>query len=119
MDYGFEYLKGKKIERETDYPYKAVDQTCSHDESKGVTAVTGYVDVDTNEAALKAASAERVVSVAVDAQWWQFYFGGIYDFFCSENLDHGVTLVGYGTDGGKPAPARKNSHCIIWPGKSG
>jgi hypothetical protein len=96
MDFGFTYLEGKALERETDYPYTARDGTCNEDSSKGVTTVTGYKDVDTNELALKTASAERVVSVAVDAQLWQFYHGGIFDLLCGDSLDHGVTLVGYG-----------------------
>jgi len=39
------------------------------------------------------------VSVAVNAEWLQFYFGGISDpMWCNpQNLDHGVLLVGFGS----------------------
>jgi len=35
----------------------------------------------------------RPVSIAVDAESWQFYSGGVFSD-CSTSLDHGVTLVG-------------------------
>jgi cathepsin L len=62
--------------------------------------LAGHVDVATNEASLKEAVNGRVVSVAVDAQYWSYYSGGIYDGDCTTDLDHGVTLVGYGTENG-------------------
>jgi cathepsin F len=38
------------------------------------------------------------VSVAVDAEAWQFYFEGVFYLPCGTELDHGVLLVGYGTE---------------------
>lgn len=100
MDNAFRYLKTTKEELESAYPYTARDGTCKHKSGAGVAQVTGYTDVRTNEAALKTALNGRVISVAVDAQSWSYYSGGIYDGSCSSQLDHGVTLVGYGTDNG-------------------
>jgi hypothetical protein len=60
-----------------------------------------YVDVvPNNETALMAAVAQQPVSVAVEADGldWQFYFGGVVTDACGTNLDHGVLVVGYGTD---------------------
>lgn len=100
MDFGFEYLEGAGFELESDYPYKGYDQTCKFDEGKGVCKTTGYEDVETNEDALLKALTETVVSVAVDAQYWSSYGGGIYDGKCTTSLDHGVTLVAAGTEDG-------------------
>jgi C1A family cysteine protease len=59
------------------------------------------VDVTPNNTqALMAAVAQQPVSVAVEADGmdWQFYFGGVVTDSCGLNLDHGVLVVGYGTD---------------------
>ena len=47
-----------------------------------------------------AAVAQQPVSVAVEADGsdWQFYSGGVLTDACGVNLDHGVLVVGYGTD---------------------
>ncbi len=50
-----------------------------------------------NELELKAAVAEQPVSVAVDASYMRFYwFGVMPGWLCSDNLNHAVTVVGYG-----------------------
>lgn len=56
----------------------------------------------------------RVLSVAVDASSWSYYSGGIYDGYCSTSLDHGVTLVGYGTENGQDFWRIKNSWNTWW-----
>ncbi len=39
------------------------------------------------------------VSVALEAQHWKFYSGGIFDETeCGEDIDHGVVVVGYNTE---------------------
>eukprot|EP00967_Tisochrysis_lutea_P056583 scaffold71509_cov23-Tisochrysis_lutea.AAC.3 len=53
------------------------------------------------QAALKAAVAHQPVSVAIEAdqQAFQLYMGGVFaDETCGTELDHGVLVVGYGTD---------------------
>lgn len=114
MDYAFEYWKANGEEKEADYPYKGVDGSCKQSATKAVTKVTSYVDVKTNEAALKTAVNSRVISVAVDASSWSYYSGGIYDGYCSTSLDHGVTLVGYGTENGQNYWRIKNSWNTWW-----
>lgn len=74
------------------------------------------MDIAENEAALKTAvGTVGPVSIAVDAVWWQFYFGGVYSGLCGTSLDHGVLAVGYGvTDGGKKYWKIKNSWGSGW-----
>ena len=54
-----------------------------------------------NEKVLKRAVAQQPVSVAIQANIssFRFYKEGIYsDYNCGDQLDHGVLVVGYGTD---------------------
>jgi len=115
MDDAFKYAEGTKIETESDYGYTGRDGTCHA--KGGVTTVKSFVDVKTKSAdALKAAVAEGPVSVAIDAAGlaFQLYFGGIIKHFCGTSLDHGVLVVGYGTDGGEDYWLLKNSWGGSW-----
>jgi hypothetical protein len=103
MDYAFEYIvKNGGLCSEASYPYTSAggaNGTCHVCEP--VAHLAGYVDVQpNNETALMAAVAQQPVSVAVEADGldWQFYFGGVVTDACGTNLDHGVLVVGYGTD---------------------
>jgi len=118
MDQGFEYVIGNKgLCAEAAYPYKAADGSCKRTCEKVVT-ITGYKDVPANdEAALLAAVAGQPVSVAIEAdtEVFQFYSGGVLDSAaCGTNLDHGVLVVGYGTDAGKDYWIVKNSWGASW-----
>ena len=62
-------------------------------------AISGYVNVTAScEADLLRAAAAQPVSVAVDAGSfvWQLYGGGVFTGPCTTELNHGVTVVGYG-----------------------
>ena len=86
---------------------------------------TGFVDIpEGNEEKLKEAVATvGPVSVAIDAshESFQFYSTGVYDEeeCSSENLDHGVLVVGYGTtaDTKEDYWIVKNSWGIQWGDK--
>jgi len=83
---------------------------------------TGHVDIESeNENALKNALATiGPISVAIDASNLQFYDcsknEGVFDGHCSSNqLNHGVLAVGYGTTkGGKDYWLIKNSWSEKW-----
>jgi len=125
MDDGFKYIMAKGDETESSYPYTSSagsTGTCSSSKAKsanGIAAskITGYRDVTENsETALQAAVARQPVSVAIEADQsaFQFYSSGVFDSTCGSSVDHGVLLVGYGTDGGSEYWKVKNSWGTTW-----
>jgi len=115
------------LEVEDDYPYTASDDTCKADEKAEVVFVQAFVYVTQgNEVAMAQALVEHgPLSIGINAAYLQFYFGGILNpsFFhlpCDPaGLDHGVTVVGYGTGDGwlyKDTPfwTIRNSWSSMW-----
>jgi len=106
MDWAFAYvIANKGIDSESSYPYTTADGTsCHYNSANNVANIKSYTDVATgNEAALLSAlSSVGPISVAIDASQnsFQSYQSGVYyDAACSSTrLDHGVLVVGYGTD---------------------
>lgn len=122
MDYAFQYIKENGgIDTEKLYPYEAKDDKCRYNAKNSGATDQGFVDVSQgNEKKLKLALATvGPVSVAIDAsqESFQFYSEGVYyDPKCdSENLDHGVLAVGFGTDDkGQDYYIVKNSWGSTW-----
>lgn len=105
MDAAFEYIKiNGGIDTEESYPYEGVQGKCRYNKENAGGEDIGYVDIPAgSEHHLKQALATQgPVAVAIDAsqQSFQFYSSGVYDEpeCSSEQLDHGVLAVGYGTD---------------------
>lgn len=72
--------------------------TCTNVEE---VAPKSYKDVKPESVkALMSAVAQQPVAIAIEADEFsfQFYKGGVLSGKCGKNLDHGVLLVGYGTD---------------------
>nr|ATU82739.1 secreted C13 protease-like protein [Pristhesancus plagipennis] len=104
MDYAFQYVKDNHgIDTEKSYPYEAEDDKCRYKARDSGATDTGFVDIPQGrEDKLKAAVATiGPISVAIDAshESFQLYSEGVYyEPECSsEELDHGVLVVGYGT----------------------
>lgn len=117
MDQAFEYVIKNGICSEEDYPYKAVDQTCKKTCTPKVAKISGYKDIAAGkEADLTPAVNIAPVAIAIEADQsaFQFYSKGVMDGTCGKNLDHGVLLVGYGTDAGKDYWIVKNSWGASW-----
>jgi len=122
MDYGFQYIEDNAgIDTEDDYPYHAKDQIC--DSSKAahhVVTISGFHDVPANNPSqLEQAVSQGPVSIAIEADKsvFQLYRDGVFDNpACGTNLDHGVLVVGYGTDEteGKDYWIVKNSWGATW-----
>jgi C1A family cysteine protease len=98
------------------YPYTATDDKCKT--CSPVARFSSCSDVKPNDqVSLKGAVAMQPVSVAIEAdtRYFQSYTGGILDAAtCGTTLDHGVLVVGYGTDNGKKYWNVKNSWSSTW-----
>jgi len=121
MDNAFQYIYDNKgVDTETSYPYEARDDTCRFKKENVGSSDNGYIDVETgDEDQLKLVVATfGPVSVGIDASQstFHFYNGGVYEEedCSSENLDHGVLVVGYGSEDGKDYWIVKNSWAESW-----
>jgi cathepsin L len=123
MDSAFSYIHDYGIMSESAYPYEAQGDYCRFDSSQSVTTLSGYYDLpsgDENSLA-DAVGQAGPVAVAIDAtDELQFYSGGLfYDQTCNQSdLNHGVLVVGYGSDNGQDYWILKNSWGSGW-GESG
>jgi len=104
---GFNYLQLFGHMSEDDYPYVSgsTSQTedCMYDPSKTVVSFTGYDTLPTNDhdAVMTHLAEVGPLSIAVDASNWSKYTGGVFNgcsFDENISINHGVQLVGYGSD---------------------
>jgi len=119
MDAAFQYVKKEGgLCSETEYPYKGVDGKCQATTCGTLyNPITGYTDVTKrDEQSLEDAAATGCVSVAIEADQFafQYYSSGILTGTCGTNLDHGVLVVGYGTQGTQEYWKVKNSWGTSW-----
>ena len=130
MDNAFQWIERQGgLCGEESYPYTS-GQTSARGQcmASQCTVVPGtvpasFVDIaPTEQALLAAVSQHGPVSVAIEADQsvFQFYHSGVLTGACGTHLNHGVLLVGYGTD---PATGLsfwkvKNSWGTTW-GESG
>ncbi|KAJ8921569.1 hypothetical protein NQ315_010474 [Exocentrus adspersus] len=117
MQQGWDYIKDSGIETEADYPYQAADGQCRFSADKAATRVSGYVNLPKSEAALLDAVANiGPIGIDVDANYFQYYAGGIFDEprCSSEVLNHEVLVTGYGNENGQDYWMVKNSWDTWW-----
>lgn len=120
MDTAFEFLERNNACTESSYGYNATQGTC-HAAACEVAiptgSVTGYYDVPVDDTkALMEAVSQQPVSVGIEADQtaFQLYGGGVLTKECGNNLDHGVLVVGYGTENGVDYWKVKNSWGASW-----
>jgi C1A family cysteine protease len=118
MDGAFNYVMDHGIASESSYPYTAKDGSCKS--FTPVTKISSCYDVPANELQLTYALTQHVVSIAIqaDGRSFQLYSSGVFDDAkCYQGqLDHGVSLVGYGHDSssGKDYYILRNSWATTW-----
>lgn len=107
MENAFRYIRDNHgVDTENSYPYEAHDDKCRFKNRTVGADDKGFVVIPAGDEKklIKAIALKGPVSVAIDASQESFrlYDGGVYDEpACGnqeENLDHGVLVVGYGTD---------------------
>jgi len=102
MSDAFEYvIKNGGIDTEASYPYTAMDASCTYNASNSGANFTSYVAIGKGDTSglLHASGTVGPISVAIDAENdMMLYKSGIFNSTdCNiQDLDHGVTVVGYG-----------------------
>jgi C1A family cysteine protease len=116
MDDAFGWIISHRgIGSEASYPYTARDGTCR--DVPSVSTISAFKDVQQgSEEALMSALNTQPVSIAIEADQssFQYYKSGVFTGPCGQQLDHGVLLVGSGTDGGQDYWKVKNSWGASW-----
>ena len=120
MDGAFKYAISYGMCAESEYPYVSGNTktagTCQ--KCSSVAKFTSCSDVASkNQASLKQAVAQQPVSVAIEAdtRYFQSYSSGVLtSSSCGTTLDHGVLVVGYGTENVIDYWLLKNSWGTTW-----
>jgi C1A family cysteine protease len=119
MDNAFNWIiQNGGICSESDYPYSGEDGSCQTS-CKPAATISSFVDVTSGDenALLQALLVSGPVSIAIEADQsvFQMYQGGIITSpACGTNLDHGVLIVGSGTEGTQDYWLVKNSWGASW-----
>ena len=120
MDGAFKYAIDNGMCTEAAYPYTSgVSMTAGSCHScSAVDHFSSCSDVKANDQiSLKGAVAQQPVSIAIEAdtKYFQSYSSGVLtSSSCGTNLDHGVLIVGYGTENGIKYWLVKNSWSTTW-----
>jgi cathepsin L len=120
MELLFEHAVENGITTEWTYPYTSYygsDGTCKVAQSS-VATISGYTTLESNsyDELMTAVATVGPVAITVDASTWSSYAGGIYSGCNQESpeLDHGVQLVGYGSEEGQNYWLVRNSWGPTW-----
>ncbi|KAM7382910.1 hypothetical protein PAMP_002605 [Pampus punctatissimus] len=115
MHKAFQYvIDNQGIDSDASYPYTGYQQQCHYNSVYRAANCSQYSFLpEGDEEALKQALATiGPISVAIDAKRprFAFYRSGVYDdSSCTQNVNHGVLAVGYGTLNGQDYWLVKNS----------
>ena len=92
------YLQEHSFCSKDEYHYKGYDQPWYDSKCDKAVNLKGYKEIpEGDEEALLTELANGPISVAVDAEEWSYYEGGIIED-CGTDLGHGVTLVKYNSE---------------------
>jgi cysteine peptidase B len=121
MDQAFQWLindhKGI-IFTEASYPYVSGNgyvPSCNENGHQNGATIIGYQDLPKNEQQMATwVQANGPLSIAVDATSWQSYTSGIMTNCISQQIDHGVLIVGFDSSNNPPYWIIKNSWAPSW-----
>lgn len=118
MDNAFSWIqKNGGLCSEDSYPYISQSQECQTECSLvPKSQIQSWVDVEPTDQALMNAIAQQPVSIAIEADQldFQLYESGVFTGKCGTTLDHGVLVVGYGTENAEDFYLVKNSWGTTW-----
>jgi C1A family cysteine protease len=121
MNIALEYIKNHPIMKMSDYPYTGRDDDCHSESVDNEGKITSHAGVAQDPEQIKAAIYQHgpvSVGIEADSPIFQFYLFGVISSMCGENLDHGVTAVGWGKQltltGEKEYFLVKNSWGSMW-----
>lgn len=118
MDNAFSWIqKNGGLCSEDSYPYISQSQECQTECSLvPKSQIQSWVDVEPTDQALMNAIAQQPVSIAIEADQldFQLYESGVFTGKCGTTLDHGVLVVGYGTENAEDYYLVKNSWGTTW-----
>jgi len=112
------------LDTEASYPYEAVDGTCRASQTgKYSCPLTSWKwvsqDASTESTMQQFLYSNSPLSIAADAESWQFYTGGVVTAAsCGQDLDHAIQLTGWTVINGQSAWTVRNSWGSDW-GESG
>ncbi|KAK4760873.1 hypothetical protein SAY87_005766 [Trapa incisa] len=126
MDYAFQFIiSNGGMDTELDYPYNGVDERCDRSRvNSKVVSIDGYEDVPPSDE--KALKESRCASACENFDWKANALNpfihlllllplqGVFTGECGSQLDHGVVVVGYGTEDGVDYWMVRNSWGPDW-----
>lgn len=116
----FDYVKERGLSSAADYPYESKEGECRPSAIKDIVDVKGfgYIKSSKNDETLMRAVSEigpMAISMDIDHESFMRYSSGIYfDKNCTDEINHGALLVGYGNDNGVDYWIIKNSFGLTW-----
>ena len=97
---GFNYTNYAGLSLESDYPYTGTTGTCETSKIKPSVGNRGFTVLRSNDMGdlLSAVGTVGPVAVSVAANWGGYEEGVFNDSKCGFTVDHGVVVVGYGSN---------------------
>jgi len=106
MDRAYHYIRyAGGIQSERDYPYRGYDDYCHFKRSQAVATVRGIHDIRSGDERELTQAVQTVgpvaVAIMVTSNFQRYSHGVLVDPTCnSYSINHGVLVVGFGTDSG-------------------